>query len=411
MIVVVVGGFMEDHTMYCPGMRRLLAVLLALTLLTAACGDDSGGSSDGDSGTGAASDDTAGGGAGTDSTWLTDLLARVPDSETTRRQVIANDFDLAAEGAGIDRPDDGASEEEVARSRILLMNEVPGPQTFPTASTGAMSSPYPQASREEVGFTFEDISRDLFAGEAPEQIEVLQGGIDAETVEAAVTSDPTWSDELDRAEANGTEYYTWLDDGEVRLELRSPLRQIGNSLRLAVVDDTALVTRTTALMEAALGDGATLGDDPVFTAVATTLQDEGAHSVFLTDAPPTASASRLEGIPTDVPAEAAEELLAGAEGFDPARVIGTGTGYRDGKQTFIEVIAYDDDGTAQVNADRLETLVNEGESLVNRQRWADALDIDSIEVQDGLIVAVFTTERPQLWLETIFSADNIASFG
>lgn len=380
-------------------MRRLLTLLIAASALAAACGDDGG-----DRDTGAAATDGSG------ETWITDLLALVPDDGANGAQVIANDYVLARAGSGVELPDDAASDDEIANYRIEMTAEVPGPGTAPPMAAGLQGL---GDSTDEVGFTFEDIDRDIAAGVTPDTIEFLQGAFDPGEVEQAVTSDQTWSDALERAEAGGTEYYSWLDDGEIDVERRSTLRPVGGSLRLAVTEDGAVVSRSTAEMEAVLeGSGPTLADRTEHLAVAKALQDEGAHSVFLTDTSRSGfAAGTADLLESDDPAALADELLSGGVGFDRPAVLGTGGGYRDGAPVFVEVLAYGDDKTAQANADRLATLVDEGESLVSQTPWSELLTVESVEVRDGLVVAVFTTERPTVWLDVVLQSDNLVTVG
>ena len=388
-------------------MRRLVTAALIAVVAAAAlasCADDSGG------GGGSSTADLA---AASDETWIVDLLSLVPDDGFNGAQVIANDYLLARSGSGVERPGDEATGEELASYRLAMTTEPGGPGTAPPLILGIETPESDTAAENEIGFAFEDVDRDIAAGVAPDTLEIVQGSIDPEAVAEAVTSDPTWSDVLQRGEAGGVEYYSWLDDGELDIERRSPLRPVGGSLRLAPVDASVVITRTTTQMEAVLaGDGPTLADHDEFASVAAVLQDEGTHSVFLTDAPLSATggvsgSTDTTGSGTDGAPAAAGDV----DRLDRPAVLGMGGGYRNGEPIVVEVLAYGDEATAEVNADRLEALAGDGESEIRAVPWSDLLTVESVDVIDGQVVAVFATEQPTLWLDIVLQSDNLVTVG
>jgi hypothetical protein len=358
---------------------RRAALVLGVVLVTVgsvACGDDDDGGSSGD---------------GT----MHAQLARIPDTAANRAFVVVADHAAARAAVGVERPGDDATDDEILDHilELSLRAEI----GFPTITD--LEQTHDQAAfRDELGFDAADLDAVARAGEPPEQLEVFVGEIVRDDVAAAVESDPIWSDELATAEHADVEYWTWFDDGELDVERQSASRRLGQSLRIAVLDDgIVLSTRTTPTMEAALdvaaGDADSLADDEELGALADRLDELGAIAALFTDQ-----------------AWSAEQSDDGPEPLVPWTALASGvTLDDDGEPVLVFLLAHADEGDADENAERLEAILDDGVSALTRTPWSELLQSPEVSV-DGRVVALraeIDGPRAPFWQQVVLARDSL----
>lgn len=337
---------------------------------------------------------SCGGGGRDDARPMSAMLSLVPDTEDARRLVVINDFAAARDALGLEQPDAGDDEAiaehvvEFARAGVTEPSEISG-----------WGSVQFDAWRDELGFSPIDIEQDVTAGASPELIQALVGRFDRQAVEEALESDPTWSDALETAEHDGTEYWQWGQDSDMDLERISPARRRGESARMALIDDTLLWARSTAsierLIDAADG-GDSLADDDAFSDMAAALDEAEAYAAVLSDEP----------IPPDPRATPAQRARGGPT-LGPYLAYGSGAAGEADDRLMILVLAHADDEAAEDNVARLRDVVEEGVSRSTRRPWRDVLDIADLRADGRLVVAVLRTEQPGLWATHVFQRDSL----
>jgi hypothetical protein len=317
-------------------------LLAGLALVTVACGGEDEGTAD----------------AG----WIVGLLARIPDTEVSGHEVALVDLAAAAAAAGVAVPSPGAAPDEVTDYLLSLPRDTLVPELLQRTAADV------DALRAELGFDHAAIEAAVSAGEPPEQFLVLKGAFDDGAVEAAVHSDPVWSDLLTSLEHAGVAYYAWGADMEIDVERVTPARPLGRGGRLALDDGYVYWVPWTAGLESLIDAGAgtvpTLAERPLMARVAAILQREQVYSAILTDTP------LLEG--RDV----------------SGLVLGVGGGRDEAGAFWVVVAIHDTAAAAEESAAAFRSVITEGSSLATNQPWSERVASFEVTVEGEAMVAV-----------------------
>ncbi len=330
-------------------------------------------------------------------------LSFVPATEGAADFVVVNDIAAAADAAGLTAPDPGASEQEVG-AYLSPLSGVGDDATVAVAPSDLLiQSAIDDAGwRDEVGFGVIDLSGDVTSGQPPDDLQTFFGDFDEDAVEQAVTTDPSWSGQLDEVEHGDATYYSWGDDGAVDVSGVSTVRRLGESARLFVDDGAGVAywANTTATMEAALdtfaGDAPSLADDPELGPMAAALDGLGAYSAILT-----ADGGAFQA------GAGAPAATGDGPSLEPYEAVATGAAVVDGRARLLVVLVNADEATAQANADLLAQVVAEGSSAVNGRPWSDALGEGEITVDGTVVAASFPTDDPRLWNGVVVTRDTL----
>ena len=364
--------------------RSTCGILLGGALLLAACGSGVDDAGDGGGGDGAGGPDTASG--------IEASLSVVPVTDGAADFVVVNDIAAAADAAGVTAPGPGADGTALGDYFSTLSGLEESPVAVAPAELTRQTALEDAGWRAELGWAPVDLTGDVSAGQPPNHLQAFFADFDAATVDDAVHTDPTWSDQLEEVEYDGLTYYAWCDDGAIDIGGLSTVRALGECARLFVDEDAGLAywTRTTELMEQALdtftGDAPSLADDPELGPLAVALDDLGAYSAVLT---------------------ADGDTFAGGGELEPYDAVATGAAVVDGQPRLLLVYANPDEATAQANADTLAELVTDGESSANGRPWSDALGAGEIDVDGSLVTASFPTEDGRLWSGIFLQRDSL----
>ena len=319
--------------------------------------------------------------AGDGDPW-TALLARVPDTAAYRELVLLNDYKGAREAFDVQGKD--------AQHRLTRLTLDAGLSPSDLVQTVARDD---DALRAELGIPVTAVERELTAGNPPDTILVLDGGVDRDEVDSATARDDTWSDLRKERTHAGQPYFAW-DGEDLHVDRITPVRQLGRGGRLAVDAPLAVWTNTDAAMEASLdasaGDERSLADDRDVGRVVDALQDADAYAMALTDQPPAPSADTGGPRPLLTPSLLA--LGAAADDGDPRLVV---------------VLQQDTPADAKENADRLRAIVEDGTSLVNGRPWRRLLHTDRVRTDGDLVIATFDADTARLWLQVLLARDSL----
>jgi hypothetical protein len=374
--------------------RRLLAGMVLLSLIGSGCGGDG--------------DEASGG------TWIS-LLERIPAGEETLAYVMLNDFAAARELAGVTVPGADATDDQLKEYLLALSTgPVSDPDTVPVTRSPAMAAsidtfgqglPILDEWRTQLGITVLDVDRSALAGYPPNELIVWEGDIDPDRVEAAVTSDPDWSGDLETIETAGGSYYLWGGDPiRVDTSRTSTVRPLGRGGCLHASDGVALRTISDGTMEAALAvseDAPTLADFEPLRLIADALDEQNTYGAYLTIDPG-------QYIPDpSVMIEGAEEQTT----LLPYLALGTGPGVDEaGEAYMVLVLVHEDADTAAANVALLGEIVATGVS-VSGTPWSELLTVRSIETDGPLLVAVLETgTRANIWYRIVFMRDTLLTW-
>ncbi|MEL6983345.1 MAG: hypothetical protein AAFO29_13045, partial [Actinomycetota bacterium] len=147
------------------------------------------------------------------------------------------DLGRAEAAIGATRPELGDEEGFQEWSRRLsgtFLQDDGGPQAFaliPTFTDGAVSDPV--GWTEAYGFSILDTEAVVEAGQPPGTVTSFVVRVTGADIDAAVSTDPVWSSDLEVVEGEDGPYYQWSTEGEVDPERRGPGRPLGRGGLLA----------------------------------------------------------------------------------------------------------------------------------------------------------------------------------
>lgn len=335
------------------------------------------------------------------------LLALVPDTPEIRASYLSIlDVAHARADLGVDALPPASPDDEVGAQLEQVLGDSAG-------SIWPNSGATPSGLRAELGFGHQDVDQVVRVSPAPPgEIYVARGRFDPAAVEAAVESDPHWSDALERKTYRGVEYYSWGEDYGIERP-SSPARSLGWGGRLVVRDDWLAFVggddKLQAIIDAYLDPQSSLASVDWMRRAVTAGDDAGLDAYVVRD--------------TDLSArtgEAPDRRLPGPELDPPLGWSGGGTSQEPETQ-FVLAYATAEQAAANLDAYRaawegLSTSApiavrRDGTLLVATARNGTGHDAPVLEVElpDGTVVPVSpanfaallnirlpTLERPEL---------------
>jgi hypothetical protein len=379
------------------GGGRALAVLGVIGMLLVGCGGDDPASDPG--GPGPDGSDPGGMTATGFATRLATLPAAVAGDSDQIIQIAVADLDRAAELAGLTRPVGSTDPDELREYVNALSGRfTEGPPVaalFPEAANIARIDQVDEFAAE-LGWSVSDVSWFAEYQMPPNAFTVIGGDL----AESRLT------DALGERPDDGI-WRLGGEDHEVNLEEVSAARPLGEALRLALVDDHLVMSRTTPPVAAALTGGASLAEDPRLSALAAAMDAESAYSaLFLTGQP---SSFQAQALPPQVQDQA--EARGAAALPQPFTGLAVGSTQIDGTPYAVFAYVHDDEAAATANADALRTLLEEGVSLNTGEPWSEQFGVADIRVDGATVVARLTLNGnpPILPYNVLMQRDNIAS--
>ena len=242
-------------------------------------------------------------------------------------------------------------------------------------------------AREEVGFSTLEIDRELAVMAPPRNIFIDVTSVTPDAIDAAIESNPVWSERLTRVDTDHGSYVDWGDGLEIDPSTTSPFRPLGQAGQLAILGDPATTVRTlvAADVEAVLAAAAGAGESAVTTAVLGPVADVLADDVVMQAmiqpgvnpfAPPIgASAEQMESIIEQTVLVQPYLGIAIVEIAD-----------EDGSRTEV-ILVNPDEASAATSAATVEEALASGIDPATQQPLGDVLPDASVTV-DGVTVRV-----------------------
>lgn len=333
------------------------------------------------------------GAAGGNVTPWTALLARIPDTPGNRSQVVMNDYEAASGALGLPAPS-GTPREQVRALAKLAIEAGLAPNQLLRSGTPALD--------EELGFSATDIRRDAEAGAPPRVLTVLEGDFDRSLIQRAAEADDTWGDAFTVKKHDDTEYFAW--DGEKpNIHKVTPLRPLGIGGRLFVDRPFLAWSYRTApivaAIETAAGARPSLADDDDFTELDTTMTDQGAFAVLMSD----------DAVLT-APATTTLAPAAPSATLEPYRAFATGAARDGDTPVMILAFVHADAATAHENAGRLRSIIEQGTAADGRP-WSELITSADVTDEGTVVVARLHVQNPQLWFQVVLRRDSLLATG
>ena len=341
---------------------------------------------------------TSGGEEAPQGRWVS-LLALIPDTERSRREVTMNDYAQVREVFGIVQPAEDYGEDALAEYIAALFTEPRG--IWPTnmlidSITVTFSL---MDMHTELGFTLADVDADIFAGGSLLPVEpgtegpvyqIVRGRISEQTVVEALRTDPTFSDLLEQTSYTGVDYYHWGYEGS-DITRQTSVRLLGEGRQLVIKDGTLYWTKSAKdiedMIDAAGDDLPSLADSEGYWLVANALDALGTFSASISSDTTELVAAMWEGRDASIDDLVPELALA------PYTLVATGRGL-DSEGPFTAVVLFhdDEDGAAENVVRIRERIETAGQMFSDERnvgepipRWSEQIDRAEI-VQDGRLL-------------------------
>lgn len=322
--------------------------------------------------------------------WL-ELLRVLPENENTIKAAYLSDWAYSAEKM----PE---AEYAVGHSIPLFQRVVPiGPG-------GEL--------KENLGFSGDEITSVIYAGALPvNYYQAVRGDFNREDVDNAAKTGPMNEMlELEVITYKRHDFYSWGEDFEINLAMRSNIRPLGRGHRLALVNDFIFWVLWTdgikEMIDSYEDNIASLADNEDYWLLAGALEELDTVTAFFS-----AESHSLSHFNEIYNQEKIEELSPEIrERFvterdrdirlKPYRALATGAG-KDGEGYYLAIaLANPDEATARDNAKLLEQRINEAKMVWGPQagqKWADLIENAVFESNGRLTLAKLYGQVVEFW--------------
>lgn len=349
----------------------LAAAALAGAVVLTACseGDDGGGSADGGR--------------------IASLLAPVPNTDVTERELVVIDWEAAAASSGVTVPDADAGDDAQLSYLVDLM------RTTGALAPGATGGSRSNAVQGRLGFIPSQVTATVDAGIAPDRLSMATVTVGADTVlDAAATG----IEGAQRSSIGGLDAVSWLDDNEIDPSVDTPFELHGQAGRVLALDDDLIAVTSNdgtagqvagtagQVAGTASGEASSILERPGIADAAEVLDRHEVFAAYLSTDPTSGGRPR-----TQSEIDAAPSLLGSYTAY------GLGNAWDDGEIRLVVAIAHGDEEDAEENLGRLRTLVAEGSASSTRP-WSEVLLDAEISREGTTVVGRFRAE-PGIWTQ------------
>ena len=339
-------------------MKRLWVLGSSVLLLVPACSDSNG------SGSSPIGDGPS----------LAGLLHAVPDTADSRgNPVYYGNLTVVRAGQLPDNFDDDLA---------LLVENSSGQVFLPDAVRSGIREP---EFAQYAGFDTRQIAVALEYGVLPDTVAVLVGTMKSGAIQKGLEASPG-GEATTKEQVGAVTYLSLGEDGASDFGSVSPIRRVGQPLRLAIEGDTLYWGRTRASVEAAVGAVAnaapSLADDANYLAVAGAL-----------DA-----------------AKVANGILVAPAAAESWSLAGLGETFQGDASTVTVALLYATPAMATAAVAAFRAHIESGVSLVSSAPWSAVLTVVDISASGPLMTATLTSKRPGLAANVVVTQDNLLQF-
>ena len=261
--------------------------------------------------------------------------------------------------------------------------------------------------KNTLGFTLDNVEQMISSGETPQAYEAYRGIFSKVDIDNAVKTGPL-NDLLEIVQYGDFEFYSWGEDNEINLSIRSSVRPLGRGHRLALVDDFIFWMVWTDGIEDMLDSYSdkidSLADIEEYQLMARELAVlDVFHAYFSTD---TNSYSDMtdwleqSGDMFPIRAEQQERLEESINDtalLKPYQAFATGAGLDKDSYFLAIVLMNPDKDTAANNASLLKKRIRETQNVWQGNSWLDWIDDMQIESKGRLTTAKLYGAICEFW--------------
>lgn len=341
------------------------------------------------------------------------MLALVPNTREYGKYVVINDYRAAIAALG-QEPPSGDDTEAVREFLSALTTQTSPPILVLPVGFGDRAFEI-EAWKEQFGFSFLDVDRDVLAGQPPDELFAVQGAFAPGAIDSAVKADPVWSDDLTEAEHDGEPYFLWSDPMVSAFDKASGPRPLGRGGALAVVGDETVFRSVnpevvTNALDGVAGTSTTLADNKAFASIARSLETHSVHSALLSNEPvlvnPLYVFGGLSGAQPTV--EEMEERLNAIPKLPLYLAFGVGQALDDDTGGLLVVsFAMLDPASAEAMLDAFTVIVEQGESFQTNSPWSERLVIKETQAEGNIATIVMETENPRIGFNAFLTRDSL----
>ena len=340
--------------------------------------------------------------------WL-EMLRIMPENEDTLTMAV-----IQTEGyVDIIREEYGEKLEEGAASpKLIAHNNIP---------LFAKTQYSDEEWRETFGFTINDVTESIMAGNIPpDEYQAVRGNFTVEDIRYAAMNGPL-NEYMEVKQYGGYEYYSWGEDRGIHMVWRSNVRNLGRGHRLAYVDGFALWLIWTEgledMIDAYEGNIPSLADNEDYKLLAVELEKMNTDTALFSAKTMSITEFReiFREILEKLEQEGYDEQLEAFENeplLKPFSSFVTGAGQDERGSYLVIILLNEDEETAKENSDLLERRLKESimyPYITNPsndfKKWTDNEAVDGMEIDSE---GRFTTAK--LYGRVFITWDGLSRF-
>jgi hypothetical protein len=290
----------------------------------------------------------------------------------------------------------------------LFLNDIAG--TIPLFGDG-LSFYSDEAWLAELGFVSADVDKTVYAGlpPLPLRYQAGYGRFDRTKIDNAVKNGP-YKVVPEIVNYQGYQFYSWGDDNQISLKLKTPVRPLGIGNRMALIDNYIFLVPTTNKMQEMIDSYAnkinSLADIKSYQQLAGTLANANTFRAFFSSA--SYSISSIKETYKDVftqpenISDAVKRFVSEVQNPDipqlkPFEAIATGVGIDD-KGYYLIIALYNPSASvAKENATLLEQRIKQSTEPFSGKYWQDISSEIKVSYQGQVTIAKLYGEAAKHW--------------
>ena len=263
--------------------------------------------------------------------------------------------------------------------------------------------------KQTLGFVKADVDQKIFAGALPiHYYESVRGRFSRDDVDSATRTGPG-NEMLEVIAYRGHKFYSWGEDHNINMSMRSNVRPLGKGFRLALADDFIFWVGWTDAMKEMIDSYEdnieSLADNEDYKLLAAALEEFDTVNAFFSVGSQSQSRfkemnkEQLEQLSTEIKERFLEEIDRDVR-LKPYQALAAGAGI-DGKGYYLAIaLVNTNEEVARENATLLEQRINQAKIVWGSQsdrKWSDFIESMEIESKGRLTLARLYGEVCMYW--------------
>lgn len=260
-----------------------------------------------------------------------------------------------------------------------------------------------------LGFVAADVGQTIYAGTLPvNYYEAVRGRFSRNDVDNAARTGPE-NEMLEVVSYAGHEFYSWSEDRNINLSMRSNVRPLGRGHRLALVGDFIFWIMWTdgikEMIDSYEDNIESLADNEDYWLLAGALEELDTVTAFFSSEPQSEShfkevhQEQIEQLDPEIKERLRRELESDVK-LKPYLALATGAGADDKGYYLAIAVANVDEKTARENVRLLEQRINQARIVWGRtagEKWSEHIEKIEIENRGRLTLAKLYGAIVEVW--------------